>query len=132
MKYQREAKIYPPQNVAACLRILYIAGNRVSIIVYKAIAMLQKNAAVPIQVSINNRQLVWKTDIVLVTERNVVRRTERGRLQKILPLTQWLIVGDEPNPKRGPFGKLRQDFRSTVRRRAIANDHFIWQPNLFT
>jgi hypothetical protein len=126
MKYHREAKLYSPQNVAACLRILYAAGNKVSIIVYKAIAMLQKNAAIAIQVSINNRQLVWKPGIVLVTDRSVVRRTERGRLQKILPLTQSLIVVDEPKETRGPFGKLRQDLRSTVRRRVIANDHFIW------
>jgi hypothetical protein len=88
--------------------------------------MLQKNAAIAIEVSINNRQLVWKPDIVLVTDRSAVRCTERGRLQKILPLTQSLIVVDEPNRKRGPFGKLRQDLRSTVRRRVIANDHFIW------
>jgi hypothetical protein len=88
--------------------------------------MLQKNAAITIEVSINNRQLVWKRDIVLVTDRSAVRRTERGRLQKILPLTQSLVVVDEPNWKRGPFGKLRQDFQSTVRRRVIANDHFIW------
>ena len=62
--------------------------------------MLQKNAATSIQVSINNRQLVWKPDIVLITERNVVRRTKRGRLQKILPPTQSLIVDDEPNRNR--------------------------------
>src|SRR5271156_2758171 len=126
MKYQREAKIYSPQNVAPCSCILYVTGNKISIIVNKAIAMLQKNAAIAIQVSRNNRQLVWKPDIVLITERNVVRCTDRGRLQKILPVTQSTIVDDKPNGKRGPFGKLRQDFRGTVRGRVIANDYFIW------
>jgi hypothetical protein len=30
MKYQREAKLYSPQNLAACLRTLYAAGNKAS------------------------------------------------------------------------------------------------------
>ena len=76
MKYLREAKIYSPQNLAACLRIPYATGNKTSIVVYKTIPMLQKNAAIAIQVSRNNRRLVWKPDIVLITECNVVRRTE--------------------------------------------------------
>ena len=92
----------------------------------KTIPCCKRMQAITVQVSINNRQLFWTPDIVLVPESNVIICTELGELQEIISSAQPLIVDDESNRKQSPFGKLHQDLRSTVRRRVIANDHFVW------